>query len=82
MNRTLAFRRIRQNIDQQRKYIDFSLDMEDLTLLIRLLEFGDFEILRNFKRIGSEDMSLKEIFYYYRYGCRRLRKLLQEKRGF
>ena len=63
-------------------YYEFSLDIEDITLLIRLLEFSDFEINRNFKRFGSDDYDLKEIFYNYRYGCRRIRKMLIEKRGF
>lgn len=81
-NRNLAFKRVYKNKLKEKMLIDLSLEVEDIGLLIRLLEFADFEISRNFKRFTSEDIGLKEIYYTYSYGCRRFRKLLQDKRGY
>ena len=62
--------------------VDISLDMEELSSLIRLLEFAESEIQRTFKRFSPEDMDLKEIYYYYRLSGRKLRRRLKEVRGF
>lgn len=81
-SRVLASRKIRKDIIWKKKYIDININLEDIGLLIRLLEFAEFEISRNFKRLSKDDIGLKQVYYYYRYGCRRLRKLLQERRGY
>lgn len=82
MNRNIASLKRKREAIKVKKYHDLILDIEDIGLLIRLLEFAEFEISRNFKRFAADDIGLKETYYYYRYGCRRLRKFLQDKRGY
>lgn len=62
--------------------ISLELSLEEITVLIQLLEFSENDIHRVFKRLKTDDMDMKEIYYYYRYQGRKLRKKLREVRGF
>ena len=62
--------------------LNLELSIEEITVLIQLLEFAENDIHRVFKRLKTEDMDMKEIYYYYRYSGRFLRKKLRNLRGF
>lgn len=62
--------------------VNLELSDEQLTVLIQLLEFAECEIQRTFKRLKNDDMDMKEIYYYYRYQGRFLRRTLRSLRGF
>lgn len=62
--------------------ISLELTYEQLTVLIQLLEFAESDIHRIFKRLKTEDIDMKEIYYYYRYQGRFLRRKLRELRGY
>ena len=61
--------------------ITLELTNEELTTLIQLLEFAENDIHRVFKRLKTDDMDMKEIYYYYRYKGRFLRRKFREMRG-
>jgi hypothetical protein len=62
--------------------ISLDLSCEEITVLIQLLEFAENDIHRVFKRLKAEDIDMKEIYYYYRYQGRFLRRKLRELRGY
>lgn len=62
--------------------ISLEFSYEEITVLIQLLEFAENDIHRVFKRLKPEDMDMKEIYYYYRYRGRFLRKKLRQIRGY
>lgn len=58
------------------------LNLEQTNNLIILLELAEREIQRNFKHFNDDDMDLKEIYWYYRFQGRQLRRRLKELRGY
>lgn len=64
------------NIRAVSKTYYIPLNQNDLEMLIKLLEFSNMELLRTFKKFGSEDFDLKEIYWNYRYNCNEIRKNL------
>ena len=62
--------------------LKLDLNAEELDVLLKLLEFSEMEIHRVFKKLTTEDIDLKEIYYYYRIHSRRLRKRMKNLRGY
>lgn len=62
--------------------MNIELNDEQLNALIILLELAEHEIQRVFKRLKTDDMDMKEIYYYYRYSGRVLRRKLRDLRGY
>ncbi|MCX7746604.1 MAG: hypothetical protein N2645_06920 [Clostridia bacterium] len=64
------------------KQYNIELTQEELDNLIKIIEFGQLEIHRHFKKFSESDFDLKEIFYNYRYNSNQIRNKLKNIRGF
>lgn len=60
---------------------DIKLNAEQIENLIRLLEFAERDISKEFKKLSVTDSELKDINWYYKLKSRDLRLKLRAIRG-
>lgn len=60
---------------------DIKLNSEQIENLIRLLEFAESDIAKQFKRLNTADTELKDIMWYYKIKSRDLRLKFRAIRG-
>ena len=59
-----------------------TLSAQQVDTMIRIIEFGQIEILRQMKRLNSYDNDLKEYYYGHRLRSSHIKRELESLRGF
>jgi len=62
--------------------ITLKLTKAQVDTLIRIIEFGQIEIMRQMKRLNSYDNDLKEYYFGHRLRSNHIKRELESLRGF